>query len=88
MSNQNSMANSLKAGDLGIKKCDKTIKSRVEGQHQASRFKSKISTKVLSPFSKIPMTKAKGKPLIMMVRARTTPQKDWNTAFLTSAGLW
>jgi len=82
------MANSLKVEDLGIQKCDKTIKSRVEGKNQASRFWSKISTKVFLSGSKIPLTRAKGKPTIMMIKAGMNPQKNWNTAFLTSAGMW
>jgi hypothetical protein len=47
MSNQSSMESRLKAEDLGTKKWGPTIQSKVEGQHQGFRFKSKILKNVL-----------------------------------------
>mgnify|MGYP001041537599 FL=1 len=62
------------------------IQSKVEGQHQAFRFKSKISKKVRITVGKTLKNKTKEEKAIIMIKAGTNPQKDWNTAFLISAG--
>ncbi len=62
------------------------IQSKVEGQHQAFRFKSKIYKKLRITVGTTLTNKTQEEQAMIMIKAGTNPQKDWNTAFLISAG--